>query len=215
MLVRGVVHHHIHQHPDVTLACLRHQPVKVRQRAVLRIDILVVRDVVAEVHLWRRIHRRQPDRIHSQLFQIVQPLGNPVQVADSVAVCVLKAAWINLVDDGILPPVSFCVDWVVMLEAGFTSSGLSSCRQRRSRQNQAQRAVHSIVLPCDSPSALRSPRSLSAARQFGNVRLKPDNRASASPCRCLTWRLPGRCAELPFIRSKSIPNCGFSRVPSI
>ena len=88
------------------LAGLGHQPVKVGQRAVLGIDVLVIRDVVAEVHLRRGIAGRQPDGVHAELFQVVQPRGDAVQIADAVAVRVLKAARIDLVDDGVLPPVA-------------------------------------------------------------------------------------------------------------
>jgi hypothetical protein len=69
---------------------LGHQPVEVGQRAVLRIDVLVVGDVVAEVHLRRGIDGRQPDRVHAQFLQVVQPLGDAVQIADAVAVRILK-----------------------------------------------------------------------------------------------------------------------------
>ena len=42
VLVGGVVEHHVEQYTDVTFAGLRNQVVEVRQRAVLRIDVLVV-----------------------------------------------------------------------------------------------------------------------------------------------------------------------------
>ena len=75
MLVGGVVHHHVHDHADMPLAGLGHQAVEVGKRAVLRVDVLVIRDVVAEVHLRRGIARRQPDGVHAQVLQVVQPLG--------------------------------------------------------------------------------------------------------------------------------------------
>ena len=107
MLIRGVVHHHVHHHADVALACLGHEAIEISERAVLWIDVLVVGNVVAEIHVRRLIHRRKPDCIHAQLLEVVEPRSNPVQVADPVAIRVLKAARVYLVDHGILPPILF------------------------------------------------------------------------------------------------------------
>ncbi len=107
MLVRGVVHHHVHDDADVALVGLGDQAVEVGEGAVLRIDVLVVGDVVAEVDLRRGIDGREPDGVDAELLQIVEALGDAVQVADAVAVGILKAARIDLVDDGVLPPVAF------------------------------------------------------------------------------------------------------------
>ena len=65
MLVGGVVQHQIHNDADVALARLSNEAIEIGQGAVLRVDVLVVGDVVAEVHLRRRIAGRQPDRIHA------------------------------------------------------------------------------------------------------------------------------------------------------
>src|ERR1035438_4083651 len=88
------------------LAGLGDQAVKVGQGAVLGVYILVIRDVIAEVDLRRGIAGSEPDGVNAQLLQVVQPRGNAVQVADAVAVRVLKAARVDLVDDGVLPPVA-------------------------------------------------------------------------------------------------------------
>ena len=74
VLIRGVVHHHVHDHADVAFVCLGNQAVEVGQRAVLRIDVAVVRDVVAEVDLRRRIDGSEPDGVDSQVFQVIEPL---------------------------------------------------------------------------------------------------------------------------------------------
>src|SRR3984957_6465056 len=71
MLVRGVVHYHIHEDPDLPLFGLSHQPVEIRHGAVLGIYRLVVRDVVSEIDLWGGVDGRQPDRINTQALQII------------------------------------------------------------------------------------------------------------------------------------------------
>ena len=104
VLVGGVVEHHVEQHTDVAFAGLRQQAVKVRQRAVLRIHVLVVGDVIAEIDLRRGIHRCDPDGIDTERLQVIEPLRDAVEIADAVAVGILKAAWIDLVDHRVLPP---------------------------------------------------------------------------------------------------------------
>ena len=51
MLIRGVIQHHVQQHADAAFLGLCHQAIKVRQRSVLGIDILIVRNVVTEIDL--------------------------------------------------------------------------------------------------------------------------------------------------------------------
>jgi len=105
VLVAGVVHHKVQDDLDVALLGFADQAVEVFERAVLRVHRAIVTDVVAEVHLRRGEHRRQPDGVHTKLLQVIQMLGDAVQIARAVVVTVGKAARIQLVDDRVLPPV--------------------------------------------------------------------------------------------------------------
>jgi hypothetical protein len=49
MLVAGVVHHQVHDHPEPKAMGLVHQAVEVRLRAEPRVDGGVVADVVADI----------------------------------------------------------------------------------------------------------------------------------------------------------------------
>ena len=86
MFVGGVVRNEVHDHADVASFRFLHQAIEIGHGAVLRIDGGVVGDVVAEVHLRRRIHRRDPDGVDAEVFQVVEALGDAVEVADAVAV---------------------------------------------------------------------------------------------------------------------------------
>jgi hypothetical protein len=77
--------------------------VEVGKRAVDGIDRVVVGDVVAEVGVRRRVDRRQPDGVGAEVLDVVEPRGDPAQVADAVAVRVLEGARVDLVDDGVRP----------------------------------------------------------------------------------------------------------------
>ena len=104
VLVGGVVHHQIHDELDVPLVHLPQQLVKVLHGAELRHDLLIVPNVVAHVGVGGVVYGAEPHGAHAQLLQIVQPADDAPQVADAVAVGVLKAAGIDLVKDPFLPP---------------------------------------------------------------------------------------------------------------
>ena len=86
---------------------LLEQPVEIAERAEDRIDVAIVRHVVAEI-----LHRRGEERADSQMRvdaeigDIVEPLGDADEVADAVAIVVLKRARIDLVDHRAAPPVA-------------------------------------------------------------------------------------------------------------
>ncbi len=104
MLVGGVVGDHVEDDADVALFGLGDQAVEVGEGSVLGIDVAVVGDVVAEVDLGGGVHGGEPDGVDAEVLQVVEPLGDAVEVADAVTVGVLEAAGVDLVDDGVLPP---------------------------------------------------------------------------------------------------------------
>ena len=109
MLVRGMVEHQVHDHPNVALVGLAHQFVKVFQRAKERVNVAIVADIVTKVIGRRGIDRREPDGIHTQrvwrtIVEIIQVGDDATQVAHAVAVCIDKAARIDLVNYALPPP---------------------------------------------------------------------------------------------------------------
>ncbi len=104
VLVGGVVEDHVQDDADVALLALGDEVVHVGEGAVLRVNGLVVGDVVAEVDLGGRVHGRDPDGVDAEGFEVAEALGDAVEVANAVAVGVLKAARVDLVEDGMFPP---------------------------------------------------------------------------------------------------------------
>ena len=84
MLVGSVVHHHVHDDADLPFFGFGYQAVEIRHGAVLGIDRLVVGDVVAEIYLGRGIDGREPDGVDSEVLEVIEALGDPVEVADTV-----------------------------------------------------------------------------------------------------------------------------------
>jgi len=105
VLVGGVVGHEVDQHPQPAGVRRGQQPVEVGEGAEHRVDHAMIGDVVAEVDHRRGVERRQPDRIHSEVDQVVQPAGDPGQVPDPVAAGVGEAPRIDLIDHRRPPPV--------------------------------------------------------------------------------------------------------------
>ena len=103
----GVVGHQVQQYPHAPLARLRHQLVKVVHGAELGMDGQVVRDVVAPVVIGGGHRRRQPDAVHPQPRQVVEPGDHPPQVAVPVPVAVPPGADVDLVQGGPVPPAGF------------------------------------------------------------------------------------------------------------
>ena len=91
-------------HADAALVRLVDEAIEVLERAVARMDALVVGDVVAVVAQRRRVEGQQPERVDAEALQVVELLGQAGEVADAVAVAVEEGADVRLVDDGVLVP---------------------------------------------------------------------------------------------------------------
>ncbi len=86
MLVRGVVDHEIDDHADAALPAAMGELDEIAERAVARIDAVIVGDVVAVVPARRGLERHQPDRGDAEAMQIVEPAQQALEIADAVAV---------------------------------------------------------------------------------------------------------------------------------
>ena len=79
--------------------------VEIGQRAKDRVDVLIIADVIAHVLHRAAEEGREPDRIHAKRSQMLQPPGDAGQVADPVAIRVLKRPGIDLIGHRTTPPV--------------------------------------------------------------------------------------------------------------
>ena len=107
MLVRAMVDDQIHDDVHVPLFCFCQQFIKLLHGAKGRVNSIIIRNVITLIHKGRSINRRDPDNIHTQFLQVIQPGKDSFQVTDSVTVGILKALGINLVGNLIVPPF-FC-----------------------------------------------------------------------------------------------------------
>ena len=131
-LVRGVVDDEVHEDLHAALVGGVEELLEQLQVAVLRVDVIVVRDVVPVVRLGRRVDGGEPDGVAPEALDVVEFLHDAPEVSDAVAVAVLEGPAPDLIDDEVLVPA------VVVFRSGsrclflchFTSTflcGLSEC----------------------------------------------------------------------------------------
>src|ERR1043165_1114409 len=104
MPIRGVIGDEIEDDLQSELVDLGDKVIEVLKRPEQGIDAGIVRDIVAEVRHRRDEDGRNPDRIDTEFREIGKALHDAAQIADTVAVAVLKRTRIDLVDDPGLPP---------------------------------------------------------------------------------------------------------------
>ena len=104
VLVGGVVDHQLGDDADAPPVGLAQELLEIRQRAVIRMDVEVIGNVVAVVAQGRGIERQQPEGGHPQFLEVVELLDQALEIADAVAVAVVKGLDVHFVDDGIFVP---------------------------------------------------------------------------------------------------------------
>ncbi len=86
MLIGGVVHHQVDDHPNSTLLSAVRELDEVAERAVTRIDVVIVGHIVAVVTGGGSLERHQPDGRYSQPVQVVQSAHEARKIPDSIPV---------------------------------------------------------------------------------------------------------------------------------
>ena len=104
-LVARVASHEVEAHLHAPLVSLVDQPHQVVVVAKARIHLVEVDDIIAAVEPPRLIHRVEPQRVHAQLLQVVEPRGDAWQVAHPVAVAVHVARGVDLIKHSLAQPL--------------------------------------------------------------------------------------------------------------
>ena len=97
----------IHDQLNIPPVHFLQQSVEVLHRAEFGHDLPVVADVIAHIVVRRVVDRAEPYRTDAQPLQVIQPGDQTGDVPDAVAVGILKAAGINLIEHTFLPPWVF------------------------------------------------------------------------------------------------------------
>ena len=105
MLIGTVVDDQIHDDLNAKFVCLGKHFIEIFECTKLRHDIPVITDIVTVVVLWGVKNRAEPDHIDSKILKVRELFNNTLEIAEAVPVGVLKASWINLIYNVILPPI--------------------------------------------------------------------------------------------------------------
>jgi len=69
------------------------------------INFPVITDIVTVVVLWGVKNRAEPNHVDSKVLKVGKFFNNTLKITEAVSVGVLKASWINLIYNGIFPPI--------------------------------------------------------------------------------------------------------------
>ena len=167
MLIRRVVDDELGDDADAALVRLVDEALEVLDRAVARMDALVVGDVVAVVAQRRRIEGQEPQRVDAEPLQVVELAGQPGKVADAVVVAVEEGADVRLVDDRVLVPVTGHVDGRLRIAALKTGEGRTAMMCATAYLGIEAHVVPLAAPQCRSrPTADRAPRRRSSSWQL-------------------------------------------------
>ena len=194
MRIGGVVDDEVDDDADAALPAAMGELDKVAERAVARIDAVIVRDVVAVVLAGRRLERHQPDRGDAEALQIIQPAQQALEIADAVAVGVHIGADGETIEYAVLVPE--VVDHAEAASfgprrserqdiSGENSSG--SLSGGRDRQNPVSTCSAALML-----AAMESAPAMSAwchRRTAASRRRRWRSRAARRGC-CGHWGFP-------------------------
>ena len=108
VLVGAVVHHQVHEDLQPPVVGLGQDLLEQLQIAEIRVDILIVGDVVAVIRVGRGVNGGEPDGVHPQALDVIQLAQYAPKVADAVPVPVAEAPGPDLVDGHLLIPRCLC-----------------------------------------------------------------------------------------------------------
>lgn len=104
VLVGSMVQNQVEDDMDAAFVGFSEQAVKILQVPEFGIDGVVIRNIIAEVDIRRRINGGEPNAVDAELPQVVEVLDDACQITDTVRITVLKGTRVNLVDNAIFPP---------------------------------------------------------------------------------------------------------------
>ena len=88
MLIGGVVEHQFDDYADAAVMRDGKKLLEIVQRPVAGMNGRVIGDVVTVIAQGRREKRHQPNRIDAKFLQVIQPLCQTGEIANTVAIAI-------------------------------------------------------------------------------------------------------------------------------
>ena len=105
MLVRGVVRDQVHNDPKTKVVSSGDQSLSISKGSEDRVDVAVVSNVVAGVLLGSGLEGREPDRVNAKVCDRRKAVNDARKVTNSIPISIRERTRIDLVNDGVTPPV--------------------------------------------------------------------------------------------------------------
>ena len=94
----------VDDHADAALLAAMGEFDEIPERAVARIDAIIIGDIVAVVLAGRGLEWHQPDRRDAESLQVIQPSQQAFEIADAVAIGVHIGADGEAIEHAVLVP---------------------------------------------------------------------------------------------------------------
>jgi len=102
--VGGVVEHQLGDHTQVAAVRLADERAELGACAVLRMDVVIVGDVVAIVTPGGGVEGQQPDGVDAEVLDVLELAREPDEIADAIVVGIEERPHVHLVDDRVFEP---------------------------------------------------------------------------------------------------------------
>ena len=154
MLVGGVIQHQLNDDADSAVMGRFQKRLEIIERAVVWVDGVVVRDVVAIVAQRGGKERHEPEGVDAQILQVVQLLHQPGKIADAVVIAVAERADVQLINDGVFVPKRLgCDQPLTRLSSDGFDSYLRQARQPMPRQTHSLTQLQNMRRQCEGSSS--------------------------------------------------------------
>src|ERR1700759_5334188 len=104
MGIGGMVDDQLGNDAQPTAMGFRDEQFEVLAGAVLRVDVVIIGDVVAVILTRRWVERQQPDGVDPEILDVIQLSGETGEVTNAVIITIEERAYVYLVDDRVFVP---------------------------------------------------------------------------------------------------------------
>src|SRR6266581_7694886 len=104
MGIRGVVDDQLGDDAQTPAMSLGYEMLEVLACPVLRVDIVVVSDVIPVILPRRRVEGQQPDRIDAEILDVIQLPGKACKIPYAIVIAVEERADVDFINDCVLVP---------------------------------------------------------------------------------------------------------------
>ena len=104
MIDRRVVDDKVHDDTNSAFAGLTSEADKVARSAKVRINSVIVQNIVSLVSIWTGVKRHQPNAVGAQIRDMIEAMSQAGEIAKAVAIRIHEGLHVNAINNRILVP---------------------------------------------------------------------------------------------------------------